>query len=379
MPMHNGWIPREGITSDPVGRFIKKTALNPFFPLLFILAARHTKKGSDLSILHHTAYTRIQTLFYLGLVRWLSGYFDTGLLNNWSKDVYDWEKEIVLITGGAGGIGGYVVRLLAERSIKVVVMDVIPMTFDAPNNVFYYKCDITSPSLIATTATQIRKDVGKPTIIINNAGVVRGKDILDATEKDVRFTFDVNTLAHYWMAKEFVPSMVRRNHGMIVTVASLAAYVTAPNMTDYAASKAASLSFHEGLTAELKTRYSAPKVRTVVVNQGYTKTPLFQGFNNDNSFLVPSLEPETVAEAIVNQVLTGRSGQVIIPGFGSVFTFFRGMPHWFQLRTRNNLAKGMKDWQGRQVIDVEKWKVGEREGEEKDNGESASTVLVPEE
>ncbi len=164
--------------------------------------------------------------------------------------------------------------------------------------------------------------------------------------------------------------MVRANHGMIVTVASYASYVTVPNMTDYAASKAAALSFHEGLTAELKTRYNAPKVRTVVINQGYTKTPLFQGYNNTASqFLVPTLEPETVAEAIVKQVLTGQSGQVIIPGFGSVLTFFRGMPHWYQLKTRSDGAEIMTNWHGRQVIDVDKWKAGDEK--EKDMGESA--------
>ena len=108
-------------------------------------------------------------------------------------------------------------------------------------------------------------------VLINNAGVARGKSILDATEKDVRFTFDVNTLAHYWTAKEFVPAMVAANHGMVVTVASFAAFITVPNMTDYGASKAAALSFHEGLTAELKTRYNAPKVRTIVINQGSPK------------------------------------------------------------------------------------------------------------
>jgi len=52
-------------------------------------------------------------------------------LNNWTADKYDWKKEVVLITGGAGGIGGQVVKLLAEMGIKVVVLDVIPMTFEA--------------------------------------------------------------------------------------------------------------------------------------------------------------------------------------------------------------------------------------------------------
>ena len=170
--------------------------------------------------------------------------------------------------------------------------------------------------------------MGEPTILVNNAGVARGKTILDSTEKDVRFTFEVNTFAHYWLAHEFLPSIATKNHGMVVTVASFAAYITVPNMVDYAASKAAALAFHEGLTAELKTRYNAPRVRTVVVNQGYTKTPLFTGYYNDSPFLVPALEPDTVAEAIVKQILTGKSGQIIIPGFGALLTFLKGLPHW---------------------------------------------------
>lgn len=67
----------------------------------------------------------------------------------------------------------------------------------------------------------------------------------------MRFTFDVNTLAHYWLAKEFVGDMAKKNHGMVVTVASYAAFVVAPNMVDYASSKAAAQAFHEGLALEL--------------------------------------------------------------------------------------------------------------------------------
>lgn len=158
---------------------------------------------------------------------------------------------------------------------------------------------------------------------------------------------------------------------MIVTVASLAAYLAVPDLVDYASSKAASLSFHEGLATELKARFNAPRVRTVVVNQGYTKTPLFAGYNPDSAFLMPALEPQTVAEAIVRQVLTGRSGQVIAPGFGAVSTWIRALPHWMQLRTRNDGEKFMKGWQGRQVIDVEKWKSETDKANEDANGKTA--------
>jgi all-trans-retinol dehydrogenase (NAD+) len=221
------------------------------------------------------------------------------------------------------------------------------------SNVHYYKCDITSSSTIAKVAAEIRSTVGVPTVLINNAGVARGKTILGGTEKDVRFTFDVNTISHYLLAKEFVPALIEKNHGMIVTVASVASYVTVANMVDYAASKAAALSFHEGLAAELKMRYAAPKVRTVVINQGYTKTALFDGYHNASTFLMPTLEVESVAEGIVEKVLSGTSGQVLFPGFATTLTMFKGMPHWWQLHFRNDGAKIMEKWHGRQVIDVD--------------------------
>lgn len=94
------------------------------------------------------------------------------------------------------------------------------------SNVHYFKCDITSRKEIAAVAKQIRSKVGYPTVLINNAGVARGKSILESKEKDIRFTFDVNTLAHYWIVQEFLPSLVENNHGIVVTVASIASWVT---------------------------------------------------------------------------------------------------------------------------------------------------------
>jgi len=84
-------------------------------------------------------------------------------------------------------------------------------------------------------------------------------------------------------------------------------------MVDYSASKAAVVSFHEGLGMELRTLYKAEKVRTTLVTPGYVKTPLFEGFNNTSKFIVPALEPETLGEEIGRAVLSGMGGHIILP------------------------------------------------------------------
>jgi short-subunit dehydrogenase len=215
--------------------------------------------------------------------------------------------------------------------------------------------------------------MGSPTVLINNAGVARGKTILESTEKDINLTFRVNTFSHYYLTQQFLPSMIAYNHGMIVTVASLASYITAPSMVDYAASKAATLAFHEGLSAELATHYKAPKVRTVVMCQGYTRTALFEGFDPKGV-----LFPETVAEEIVKAVLAGKSKHVTLPeNTWLVAPRLRGMPLWMQYGVRKRLDSLMKGWKGRQVVQPSEVEGVKEEGKGEDEKKvSDSTVLV---
>jgi short-subunit dehydrogenase len=202
--------------------------------------------------------------------------------------------------------------------------------------------------------------------LINNAGVARGKNILESTEKDINLTFRVNTMSHYYLVQQFLPHMVKNNHGMIVTVASIAAYITAPSMVDYASSKVAALSFHEGLAAELVAIYKAPKVRTVAVCQGYTRTALFEGFDPKGA-----LYPETVAEAIVKAVLSGKSQHITLPeNVWGILPKLRGFPLWMQYGIRKKLGGLMKEWKGRQVVQPSEV---EAEGEKKVD---ESTVFV---
>ncbi|KAM5355823.1 hypothetical protein ACJ41O_002469 [Fusarium nematophilum] len=377
MPMHQGLIPREGFCADVFFRLIRQTVLNPALLLPLVLLARFTKKGQDLSILHPATSRHLRTLFYVALARWASGWASEKARNNWVDDKYDWSREIVLVTGGAGGIGGRIVKLLDEQGVTVVVLDVQPMSFTVSANVHHFQCDLRSPENVEAVAEKIRAQVGHPTVVINNAGVARGKTVLEAQPGDVRFTFDVNSLAPFWTARTFVPNMVANNHGMIVTVTSYAAWLTIPNMVDYGASKAAALAFHEGLTAELTTRYHAPKVRTIVVHPGHTKTALFTGYDQKTDFLMPQLEPESVADAVVKQVLTGRSGHVVIPGVGSMLPGLRMLPDWYSIPLRAKGQSYMSNFRGRQVIeDVDAAYEDGHDGKRGANDTSESTVLV---
>ena len=134
-----------------------------------------------------------------------------------------------------------------------------PCTFLAPNT-FFYKTDISDPSAIISIAERIRSDHEDPTVLINNAGLGNAMPLLDLTEPKVRKIFDVNLIAPILLLQQFLPSMVRRNHGHIVNMASMASFSTQASNVDYGCTKAG-LSVHEGLVQELRHLYKAPMVR----------------------------------------------------------------------------------------------------------------------
>lgn len=111
-------------------------------------------------------------------------------------------------------------------------------------------------------------------MLINNAGVASGRLLLDVPDEIIQRTFDVNIVAHFWVrtkncgilnidrynllnllqtTKAFLPKMLEKNHGHIVTIASMAGHVGIAKMVDYCASKHAAVGFDEALGIELET------------------------------------------------------------------------------------------------------------------------------
>lgn len=315
-----------------------------------LIAAYKTQQGRDLIEKYPHALRILQFLTAVSLLRRFNAFLNKRVLDNGVSDRYDWPREVVLLTGGSNGIGRQIALRLARRGIPVAVLDIRPaapgsggVTGAEEKYIHYFACDITSSASIADVAPVIRERLGTPTILINNAGLCTGRTILSGTEAHTRHTFEVNTLSHYHLAREFLPSLVAKNHGMVVTIASQCGYTTTPNMVDYSASKAAAVSFHEGLATELATRYHAPRVRTVLVAPGFTKTALIKDLTPEDSWFNPLLEPETVADNIVSSVLAGRSKRVVVPGSaGWCSVTLRGWPLWLQSGMRNYLERLMR-------------------------------------
>lgn len=126
----------------------------------------------------------------------------------------------------------------------------------------FFRVDVTSESSIAAAAAEMRAAVGEPTVVVNNAGVGTDGPILTKPSRNIQRTINVNIMSHFWMVREFVPAMVARNKGHVVTIASAASFIVTGEIVDYASTKAAALAFHEGLRQELKYWYKAPNVKT---------------------------------------------------------------------------------------------------------------------
>lgn len=110
-----------------------KVVFNPKLTLPLLLAAKYTTKGQDLASTRPNALKWLRVAVALSLFSRVRDFLDRGTVNNWTNDTYDWKKEVVVVTGGSDGIGASVVKQLAEKGVKVVVMDIQPLKYAGMN------------------------------------------------------------------------------------------------------------------------------------------------------------------------------------------------------------------------------------------------------
>lgn len=173
------------------------------------------------------------------------------------------QGQVVFITGSARGLGRQLAFRMARLGAKVVVSDVneeegnkvVANILAERKQAMFAYCDVTNPESVATAAAAVRAKFGPPTILINNAGIVSGKKLLDVSAADMELTMKVNVISHMHTVREFLPTMIENNVGHIVTIASMAGLSGHAGLVDYCASKFGAVGFDEALRRELsKTR-----------------------------------------------------------------------------------------------------------------------------
>jgi all-trans-retinol dehydrogenase (NAD+) len=245
----------------------------------------------------------------------------------------DVKNSNIVITGGSSGIGKLIATFFAKKGSQVAVWDLAKESgeqFQAELNksmsrdgIKFFEVDVTNPEAVKQQAQKTLEWFdGKVDVLINNAGVVSGKSILDLKDSDIMRTMNVNAIAPFWVTRAFLPVMNEQQSGYIVSISSAAGLVGIAKQTDYSASKFAVLGFMEALRAELNKQGS--EIKTLVVCPTYISTGMFEGVK-PMSPLIPIMKPEYVARRIIKAIIKGEE-RLILPSIVKIMPAIKVLP-----------------------------------------------------
>jgi all-trans-retinol dehydrogenase (NAD+) len=238
----------------------------------------------------------------------------------------------VVITGGARGMGRLMAVKMARLGGRVIVYDVAIEALEAlvdeitaaGGEAYAYVCNVSNRREVYRIAGEVKARVGPVDIVVNNAGIISGRRLLEIPDERIEAVFGVNVLALYWVTKAFLPEMIERNSGHIVTMASAAGLLGVDRQTDYSASKHATIGFTESLRAELK-RAGRTGIKTTIVEPFYVDTGMVKGVKSRFPRLLPILKQEEVAAKVVRAVVQNQQ-EVMIPSMLKLVPVCRVLP-----------------------------------------------------
>ncbi len=244
----------------------------------------------------------------------------------------DLHNARVLVTGAASGIGREIALAAAAKGARIIAWDLddaglVTLSGELRSRgteVHTDVVDVTDREAIYRSAASVERALGGVDVLVLNAGIVDGATVLDGSDEMLERVMAVNVLALFWCAKAFVPGMVERGHGHVVTIASITSLVPTPGMATYTVSKHAAYGFGETLRTELRSE--APGVHTSVVMPFFISTGMFAGAGTIKlPFFNKHLEPAEVGHRVIAAV-EGNHERVIMPGIGVIAQALRALP-----------------------------------------------------
>lgn len=192
----------------------------------------------------------------------------------------------VVVTGGQRGLGKAIVAELLDRgAAKIYATARVPKPSEDPR-VIGVELDVTRPDSVAALATT----AADAEIVINNAGVLGARTLLDSDIEEVRAVFETNYFGALRVAKAFAPVLADNGGGALVDIASILSWM--PGSGGYGDSKAALWSMTNSLRAELEKQGTL----VIAAHLSFTDTDMTSGFD------APKNDPRQVARAIVDGI-----------------------------------------------------------------------------
>jgi len=208
------------------------------------------------------------------------------------------DDAIVVVTGGARGIGKCTTDLFTAKGATVCASDLdgVPPV------------DVTSRDSFAGFVSGVLDRHGRIDVLVNNAGVMPLGDFLSEDDAVSATTLGVNVWGLIHGMRLVLPHMIERGRGHVVNVASMAGKLVVPGMAVYNASKFAAV----GLSAAVREEYRESGVSVTTVLPSAVRTRLASGVPLGRG--LPTVEPEAVAKAIVTSV-ANRRAEITVPRY----------------------------------------------------------------
>ncbi|RDW21305.1 3-alpha-hydroxysteroid dehydrogenase [Oceanobacillus arenosus] len=215
------------------------------------------------------------------------------------------EDKVVIVTGGARGMGASHVRRLVAEGAKVVATDILEedgrkLESEIGNNILFLKHDVSSASDWENVIQKAEATFGPVNVLVNNAGIdIPEIDLEEYPEETYRKVIDVNQVSVFLGMKYVVPSMKKAGGGSIVNISSLAGMIGANKKVAYTASKFAV----RGMTKAAALELGEYGIRVNSVHPGFIRTPMTEALINDELENMFPLKRAGDPEEVTNLVL----------------------------------------------------------------------------